>query len=831
MHTSSRLHLNEQDYLETRGLNVMLAHDYYPDGHQGGVSVIQNGLRVATNGDLRLDRSPGQWSPVPTAGDRVVDRERDEVAVRMSYPDPEKNRTGFNPIDYPDLELAYRVSVRPLPEAGDSAFRISVDLEDPIPAEWVGRVAFMLELFPGYLFGRTFSMDGEFGIFPRQANGPGTIGAAGTYEVEPLATGGVLTVAPESDRQRMRIESGGATLELLDGRALHNNGWFIVRSLVPEGATTGAVEWTVTPHAIPDWTSEPVVQVSQVGYHPDQPKYAIVELDQHVSERLPLVITRVHPDGRRETVRSETPPDWGRFLRYDYLRLDFSDVRKPGLYEASYGEVSSNPFRIADDVFARHVWQPTLEYFLPIQMCHVRVTDRSRVWHGACHLDDARMAPTDHNHFDGYVQGPSTLCDYRPGEHIPGLNAGGWHDAGDHDLRVESQANTVYGLALAWEEFGVDYDATTVDQEARSVELHRPDGVPDILQQVEHGCRSIVGAYRSLGRLYRGIIVPNLRQYTILGDPVNQTDGTVAVGAAPEPGSDLVRSATMDPTARAATLSDDRWVFTEENPPRELQTAAALAAASRALREQSPELAGECLAVATALYDEHGGVSGTIAPEERVGAEAELFLATGDRRFADALVAGAESIANHFGRAGWVVGRTLEGVGNAEFTERMTLAARTYRAEVDELERKTPYGVPYEPNIWGAGWGIQHFGMQQYFLHRAYPDVFPLRLMLHALNFVLGCHPGPNTASFVSGVGASSLEVAYGFNRDDWAYIPGGSASGTALIRPDYPELLEWPHLWQQTEYVLGFGTTDYLILALAAERLLGGGTEGPARG
>ena len=109
------------------------------------------------------------------------------------------------------------------------------------------------------------------------------------------------------------------------------------------------------------------------------------------------------------------------------------------------------------------------------------------------------------------------------------------------------------------------------------------------------------------------------------------------------------------------------------------------------------------------------------------------------------------------------------------------------------------------------------------FLHRAYPEVFPLRLMLHALNFVLGCHPGANTASFVSGVGASSLEVAYGFNRDDWAFIPGGSASGTALIRPDYPELLEWPHLWQQTEYVLGFGTTDYLILALAAERLLGG--------
>ena len=33
--------LNDQEYLETTGLNVMLAHDYYPESHQGGVGVIQ----------------------------------------------------------------------------------------------------------------------------------------------------------------------------------------------------------------------------------------------------------------------------------------------------------------------------------------------------------------------------------------------------------------------------------------------------------------------------------------------------------------------------------------------------------------------------------------------------------------------------------------------------------------------------------------------------------------------------------------------------------------------------------------------------------------------
>jgi len=70
-------------------------------------------------------------------------------------------------------------------------------------------------------------------------------------------------------------------------------------------------------------------------------------------------------------------------------------------------------------------------------------------------------------------------------------------------------------------------------------------------------------------------------------------------------------------------------------------------------------------------------------------------------------------------------------------------------------------------------------------------------------------------------VGTRSLTVAYGANRADWSYIPGGVASGTALIRPDLPELKEWPFLWQQTEYVMGGGSCHFLFLALAADWLL----------
>jgi len=809
------LRLNELEYLEMPGLNVMLAHDFYPEGHQGGVGIIQNGLRVGTNGDIRLDRTPGQWQPVPKVGERVVDRETQEISVRMEYPDEKKNRKGFNPVEYPDLEFAYTLRVRP----EGRAFRILVDLEAPLPDEWIGKVGFNFELFPGILFGKTWATETASGIFPRQANGPGAIDPSGEYQIEAMATGKRLVLAPESDRQRMTIEDAtGGTLELVDGRGQHSNGWFVVRSLVARGATNEAVNWLVTPHAIPGWRSDPVVQVSQVGYHTKQQKRAVIERDATDERRFPVVVSRIAEDGTLRSVLEAEGKEWGRFLRYHYLRFDFSAIEQPGMYVVRYGDVQSNPFRIGDDVFARGVWQPTVEYFLPIQMCHVRVNDRYRVWHDVCHLDDARMAPVDHILFDGYRQGSSTLTSFEPGQHVPGLNRGGWHDAGDDDLRVESQADTMHGLALAWEAFRPDHDNTTVDQEHLVVELHRPDGKPDVLQQIEHGALTVVGGYRALGRFYRGIISPTLRQYTILGDFAAQTDGVVfdpEAADAPPVGTGVPGS------------PDDRWVYTEENPRRALSAAAGLAASARVLRGHDDALADECLRVAEEVWE---GTDESAAaaprwmrrwPSPRIGLAVELLITTRQPRYADFLVGQQEKIAEHAGRIGWMVGRALPLIADAGFTAAVTEAVKAYRTEVDELERKTPYGVPYEPEVWGAGWKIQRFGMEQYFLHASFPEVFPKEGMLNALNFILGAHPGPNTSSFVSGVGARSVIAGYGFNRADWTYLPGGSASGTALIRPDYPELLEWPYLWQQTEYVLGGGTTDYLLLVLAADHLL----------
>ncbi|WP_448659597.1 glycoside hydrolase family 9 protein [Sphingomonas sp. CJ99] len=819
------LRLSERGYLTADGFDVIVFDDIYPDGHQTGVTIIQQGRRVAANGDVRLDAMPGQWSPMPKGGERSVDAASRSITQRLSFPDPGKNGRGFNPIFYPPVDLSYAVTVTP---AGGNRFRIRVDLDKPLPREWVGRAGFNLELFPTDLFGKAWLMDKTGGIFPRQPNGPIVRQTGPTVPVPrnmeangpvqdpngqalgaPLARGRKLVVAPETQGQRIVIE-GTTDIELIDGRSAHNNGWFIVRGVLPAGKTARALEWTVTVDSQPDWQSAPVIQVSQVGYAPAQSKRALFELDARSGGAGEAVLYRLTERGEEAVLRS-MPAEWGKFLRYRYLAFDFTSVTEEGMYRIGYGDQRSQPFRIATDVYARDVWQPTLETFLPVQMCHMRVSQKYRVWHGHDHLDDARMAPVGLNHFDGYVQGPDTLTRFQPGQAVPGLNSGGWHDAGDYDLRVESQMGTVWLLAKMVEEFDLDYDATRIDPQAKTVEIHDPDGRNDAIQQIEHGLASVLGGYRSLGRLYRGIITPSLRRYVMLGDAGSHSDNVPM-----QPVAGLGVDANGTPVT-----SDDRWVFTEDNPERELHAAAGLAGAARALKRDNPALAAEALAAARAITDaaiDRGGDS-----PNRIFALAELALATGEQRYVDRIVALSDLVLKDISKTGWM----LSGLRDrfpAAFRSQLDAAVRDYQAKVKaDARTDSPYGIPYKPQIWGAGWDIQRRGVEQWLFAKGWPDAVDPDSWLNALNFVLGVHPGENTASFVSGVGSHSATVAYGVNRADWSYIPGGVISGTNLIRPDLPELKVWPYFWQQTEYVMGGGETNFMFLALAADRHFAG--------
>lgn len=793
--------LDSLGYFINEGVHVMAFDDIYPEGHQGGVAIIMHNNRIATNGDIRLEQTPGQWQPVPKQENRKLDFEKNTITASLSYPDTSRHLKGFNPMIYPDIDIKYHVNV----QAEGENIVISVDLEKPIPEEFIGQVGFNMELYPARLFGKPWIMDQQTGIFPRQANGPTHTHhqdcnhdydpiVANNIIATPYAIGSVFTINPDDAENRLSIESVQGKIKLYDGRMNHNNGWFVIRTEIEPGKTKNAIQWILKPNVIKDWQSAPVIQLSQIGYHPNQKKHAVIELDKKTSTYKTVELYKITSDGE-QMIDQQSAKIWGNFLRYQYIDYDFTDIKSPGLYKVKYGKSASHTFQINQDIYNNGVWQPVIEYFLPVQMCHMRVNEKYRVWHDRCHMDDAQMAPTNLNHFDGYTQGASTLCDVKSGEQVSGINQGGWHDAGDYDLRIESQSKEAYLLTSIIEEFDIEIDETSICQESKITEIHQPDGKNDIIQQIEHGTLSIIGGYQNLGRLYRGIICNNLRQYVMLGDAASMTDNI--------PGN-----------------KDDRWVFTENNPRRELTTAGHLAAISRVLKSFNDTLSTQSLEIAQKIYQEYPSTDKKIAAA-KVFAAAELFKTTKDHQYRNDILAQKAHITEHISDCAWYIVQIEPLLKDQSFSKSVKKALQTYKVSLDEQSKETPYGIPYRPHIWGAGWGIQSMGAKHYFLTKHYPKIFDEDIVYRSLDFVLGCHPGSNTKSFASGVGANSATAAYGVNRGDWSHIPGGVISGTALIRPDFPELLDFPFLWQQTEYVMGGGSTNYMFLVLAANKLL----------
>lgn len=800
--------------LSCAGVDVFTFSDDYACGHQSGINLIMHDRRMINGGDIRFEQTPGQWQPLPRLLSRSSDEKYESVTAILHYPDESQHLKGFNPIIYPDFELDYSVSTKPY----NNGVLITVSLKTPIPEYMNGKASFIMEMYPGYMMGCSYLMDNESGFFPTQPNGPtlsqsANIDLAGIYSknkgksdvnkligdrtyyspmiaddiiAEPYATGHHFTACPESELYCFSIHSENNEISLYDGRMNHNNGWFVICSSIPTEQTGEVLSWYLEPKCKENWLYSPVVATSQVGYHPKQKKVAIIECDKKTSFENTARVFKITALGK-EQVKAIKASIWGDFFRYTYVTADFSDINEEGLYQIDYMGSSSNLFKISDTVFDRGVWQPVIEYFLPVQMCHMLVREKYRTWHGICHNDDAIMARTDFNHFDGYSQGPDTLCKFQPGEHVPGLNSGGWHDAGDYDLRIESQTGELYNLALIYECFKVNYDATTIDQTKKLVEIHRPDGKNDILQQIEHGLLTVVGGYEALGRLYRGIICSDMRQYVLLGDGSTMTDGIPS--------------------------EDDRWVFTEDNPITEFETAGRLSAAYRVMKGFNDELAEKALNIAIELYDKTRDKGFECAKLE---AAAELYLSTRDNKYKDYLINNVQIICDNILRIGWVIVKTLDEINDDVFTKTIKKRIITEKEKLDILCAKNPYGVPIFPRAWGAGWDVQMFAMHYYFMYKAFPDILSPEPFINAINFVLGCHYGRNTASFASGIGVNSATVAYCANRADYSFIPGGVVSGTELISPDFPEYLMSPFIWQQSEYVLGLGSTPFMFLVLA---------------
>jgi hypothetical protein len=878
--TDFAMRVNDKNYLDAQGFSVFLYdstyHPVFVDQKNTAMEMILHGQRIATNGDVRLMPTPEQWDLVATLKGRQADKANNRLTADLAFP---------------TFDLSYTLEVAAEP----GGVKVSINLDQPLPEKLAGRAGFNLEFLPSIYMGKAYLVDGtKAGIFPRTPDDPmirvlplpdepkkayyleDWEKAKGYTQPLPFAEGKSITLGIDDALARVNVKSDTTDLMLFDGRNRAQNGWFVLRSLIPSGKTTGAIVWHIKPDVIPNWTRPPMIAHSQVGYAPGFSKVAVLELDPKYNAPKTAKVLRLLEDGSYKQVFEGPTTPSTPWLRYVYSKFDFTPVKDPGLYVIEYADRRTAPFPISKDAYA-NIWQDSLDHHLAEQMDHVSVREAYRVWHGASHLDDGRLAPVVGEQFDGWNQATATDGKYKGGDHIPGMNVGGWYDAGDYDLEEPAQLSVIQSLALAYREFNLKYDELTVDENAREVEMHRPDGVPDTVEQVKHGALLILAQFHNIGHSIRGTHEPDLRQYTQLGDGASKTDGRIYD---PKLGPNEVKG-------DFSGKPDDRWIFSNTNSFFQWNAIAALAAASDTLKGWDDALAKDCLETAIKAWNDEkahptqnpaagglggaapagapgGGVlaasqgvlSGSQGGPDRPGslkvpatsgtasastqtappagfgrggfnvgpdwaAALELTIAThGAEPFKSRLKElFPQMIApQQMGFRGWTAVRALPYL-DAGAKDQMREAVKTYMAGLDKQLDATPFGVPPSLGTWGGSGAVTEMAIRMYFLHKAFPDLVSPEYTLRAVNYILGTHPVSST-SYVAGVGTVSKMKTYSNNRADNAYIPGAVIPGYIIIKPDFPECIDdFGFLWFEDEAVVA-GSASWVVAGNAADAI-----------
>src|SRR6201989_2709037 len=277
------MRVTDKNYLDTQGFSVFLYdstyHPVFVDQKNTAMEIILHGQRIATNGDVRLMPTPEQWDLVGTLKGRHADKENNRLTAELACP---------------TFDLSYTLEIAAEP----GGVRVSINLDKPLPQKLAGRAGFNLEFLPSIYMCKAYLVDGmKAGIFPRTPNDPMVTvlplpdepkkayyledweKAKGYTEPLPFAQGRSITLGVDDPLARINVRSDTADLALFDGRDRAQNGWFVLRSLIPAGKTTGAIVWHIKPDVIPNWTRPPVIAHSQVGYAPDFSKVAVLELD------------------------------------------------------------------------------------------------------------------------------------------------------------------------------------------------------------------------------------------------------------------------------------------------------------------------------------------------------------------------------------------------------------------------------------------------------------------------------------------------------------------------------------------------------------------------
>lgn len=429
---------------------------------------------------------------------------------------------------------------------------------------------------------------------------------------------------------------------------------------------------------VPD--TGPRVRVNQVAYLPHGPKKATLVTEATTRLRWQLKNAAGATVARGYTVPRGVDTSSGQNVQ----SIDFGDYRGRGTgYTLVADGDTSRPFDIDAAAYER-LRVDALKFYYP-QRSGIEIRDDLRPGYArpAGHVG---VAP---NLGDTAVPCQPGVCDYT-------LNvAGGWYDAGDHGKYV------VNGGISTWELLST-YERTSEPKRLGDGTLDIPESgnrVPDILDEARWELEFMLSMQVPAGRPLAGMVHHKIHDANWTGLPLL-------------PHLDP-QQRELHPVSTAATLN----------------LAATAAQAARVYRRYDPAFAKRALAAARTAYTaalaeparfapESDGVGGGAYNDSKVDddfywAAAELYLTTGEKKYADDVLASPVHTADIFGPGAFdwastaAAGRLDLALVPNRLPGRAAVRASVVRGADHYLQIQAghAYGVAYAPvnNMWDWG--------------------------------------------------------------------------------------------------------------------------------
>lgn len=362
----------------------------------------------------------------------------------------------------------------------------------------------------------------------------------------------------------------------------------------------------------------------------------------------------------------------------------------------------------------------------------------------------------------------------------------GWYDAGDYNKYVVNSGISTYTLLAAFEHFPGFFKQDSGIPESG-------DGVPDILDEAMWNLEWMLtmqdpqdgGVYHKLTNLrFDGIVMPHAASTT--------PRYVVAKGTA----ATLDFAATMATASRVLAPYDSKWPG---------MAARMLAAAQAAWRwaEAHPDIVFKNPSdVATGEYGD------ARLDDEFAWAAAELFIASGDPRYATALMKHDAPLSTpswgNVAALGWMSlahHRARLSPGLAPGFDRALVARRIdgLAAQLTGAWRSSGYRLAMTPKdfVWGSNAVVLNQGMMLLQAYRLQPNPDYLAAAQSSLDYVLGRNP--TGYSFVTGIGARPFlhphhrpSMADGIAAPVPGWLSGGPNPGQQDAKecPPYPSKL-----------------------------------------